>query len=81
MGATLGGPVSEWVVTVMGWRGLFYCQGVVALVWCVAWQLLTAENPAQHPKISPHERTLIISSIGVQHAGRGLPVPWLHIFR
>lgn len=81
MGAALGGPVSEWVVTVIGWRALFYCQGVVALVWCVMWQLLVAENPSNHPRITPEEKNHISTSIGAQHAGRGLPVPWTHLFR
>lgn len=81
VGAALGGPLSEWVVTVVGWRALFYCQGAVALVWCVAWHLLVSENPARHPRITPQERTHITSSIAAQHAGCGLPVPWGHLFR
>ncbi|ROT83908.1 hypothetical protein C7M84_022912 [Penaeus vannamei] len=81
VGAALGGPVSEWMVTVIGWRALFYLQGAVALVWCVLWQFLVAENPAKHPRITTQEKTHITSSIGAQHAWRGLPVPWPHIFR
>lgn len=73
--------MSEWMVTVIGWRALFYLQGAVALVWCVLWQFLVAENPAKHPRITTQEKTHITSSIGAQHAWRGLPVPWPHIFR
>lgn len=81
VGAALGGPLSEWLVLMIGWRGLFYSQGAVALVWCILWYFLVTENPSQHPRISLQEKNHITSSIGVQHAWRGLPVPWFHIFR
>lgn len=81
VGAALGGPVSEWLIMVIGWRALFYFQGVVALIWCIMWQVLVSENPSKLSTITAQERNHITSAIGAQHAGRGVPVPWPHIFR
>ena len=65
----------------IGWRALFYIQGCIALVWSALWFVLIDEFPSNHPRISEREKNTILGSIGQQHAGRRLQIPWCSILR
>ena len=55
--------------------------GGLSLLWVVAWFLLVADTPAQHPRISLEERSYIEASLG-QSASldrRRLATPWRSI--
>ncbi len=43
---------------------LKYFSGIFGVVWFIAWMLLVADSPAQHPRISQSERNYIETSIG-----------------
>ena len=65
----------------LGWEAVFYVTGGLSLLWVVAWFLLVADTPAQHPRISPEERSYIEASLG-QSASldrRRLATPWRSI--
>ncbi|KAL7644551.1 UNVERIFIED_CONTAM: hypothetical protein RMT77_004087 [Armadillidium vulgare] len=81
IGAALGGPFSEYILQFIGWRTLFYTQGILALLWGMFWFFLVSDSPSNHPKITNKERQKILTSIGQQHAGKGVSVPWCSIIR
>ncbi|KAB7494984.1 Vesicular glutamate transporter 3 [Armadillidium nasatum] len=81
IGAALGGPFSEYILKFIGWRTLFYTQGILALLWGMFWFFLVSDSPSNHPKITNKERQKILTSIGQQHAGKGVAVPWCSIIR
>ena len=65
----------------LGWEAVFYVTGGLSLLWVVAWFLLVADTPAQHPRISLEERSYIEASLG-QSASldrRRLATPWRSI--
>ena len=81
MGAALGGPLSAFLVEQIGWRSLFYIEGSIAIFWSILWFFLVDESPTTHPRISEKEKQYILTSIGQQHAGRKLSIPWCSIIR
>ena len=65
----------------LGWEAVFYVTGGLSLLWVVFWFLMVADTPAQHPRISPEERSYIEASLG-QSASldrRRLATPWRSI--
>ena len=39
------------------------CEGCLGLLWFVAWHFLVFDSPAEHPRISPEERSYITTSL------------------
>lgn len=59
MGTAVAFPLCSWLADAYGWEWVFYVFGALGLVWCVAWQLLTASTPAEHSCISHAEKAYI----------------------
>uniref|UniRef100_A0A914W490 Major facilitator superfamily (MFS) profile domain-containing protein n=1 Tax=Plectus sambesii TaxID=2011161 RepID=A0A914W490_9BILA len=62
-----------------GWPSVFYVLGVVALAWVVLWQVLIANSPSSHKRISAREREYIENSLAHEMKKEGtthVPVPW-----
>lgn len=58
-GSRLGAAVSlflmPWLIVQLGWRGMFFVNGLVGLLW-VAWWLWTyRDDPQDHPKMTSGE--------------------------
>jgi MFS transporter, ACS family, glucarate transporter len=69
------------MVTVMPWRGVFMCFGVIGLVWAAIWHAWFRNEPTEHSGVSPRELAEITSDRGPaqQHGLRGMP--WSRLFR
>lgn len=49
----------------LGWDSIFYVEGVLCLIWCVAWWLMIADSPEKQTRfISQRERNYIVMSLG-----------------
>ena len=55
-----------------GWVGLFYCFGLIGLVWFVLFAYFVSESPETHPTISKKEMEYIVANRGTRkEAGIG----------
>ncbi len=51
IGPALGLPLSAWLVTSSGWRGMFLLLGLISLVWLIPWSLwVRSDDPAALPR-------------------------------
>jgi MFS family permease len=65
-GAYLSGgltpPLAGLMMTVLSWRAVLVCFGLVGLVWVAAWRFWYRDDPAAHPEVNPAELALINAS-------------------
>lgn len=59
--------ISGFLADYWGWPSIFYTNGVVGVIWTVAYIFLGAATPSTSKMISPQERMYIESSLG--HVG------------
>lgn len=50
-----------------GWPASFYVFGVLGVVWCGFWWVLSADRPSTHRGISMEERRYIETSLGQEN--------------
>ena len=55
VGTILAYPLATWIMTVFGWRYVFYMFGMLGFVWCAFWLRLAANSPEEHPTIRQQE--------------------------
>ena len=75
-------PLVGYLCTVALWDGWplgFYANGILAIVWYVAWCLIVYDSPDTHPRISQSERTFIKTQSQVDD-GKKYKIPWKGIF-
>lgn len=46
----------------LGWEGIFYVQGGLAIVWCLMWAFLVYDTPEKHPLVSEDEKNYILEN-------------------
>ncbi|XP_017477913.1 PREDICTED: putative inorganic phosphate cotransporter [Rhagoletis zephyria] len=76
--------VSGWIAaSSFGWPGIFYCSGMVSLLWALVWYFLGARSPSHCKWISVEEKLMIESSLGTSakspHGAAPLKTPWIKI--
>jgi ACS family hexuronate transporter-like MFS transporter len=76
-GAMLQGAIM-WLAVSWSWQAAFIFIGALGFVWLAAW-LKTYRSPAEHPRLSAEEATLIRSDQEPQ--GKSLVVPWQSLLR
>jgi len=55
VGNILAFPLATWIMTVLGWRYVFFIFGLLGYIWCVFWLRLAANRPEEHKTIHPQE--------------------------
>ncbi|XP_045593842.1 sialin [Procambarus clarkii] len=75
-GTVVAFPVSAYIIDNLGWEAVFYIQGALTLVWCLAWFFIVTDSPASFRWITNHERNYIITSIGDTKSKKRSAVPW-----
>lgn len=63
LGTVISLPFSGVLAHYVGWEWIFYVQGILAVVWCLAWALLVFDSPAQHPRIPQKELQLYLTTM------------------
>ena len=58
LGTLIALPLSGFLADNLGWEGVFYVQGGLALVWCLLWSFLVYDSPQNHPRIGVKELKL-----------------------
>lgn len=59
LGTVLSLPFSGILAENLGWESVFYVQGGLGALWCVAWIFMAFDSPQEHPRIHPAERQLL----------------------
>ena len=77
-GSSIGGAIAPFIVLGVyfrwGWRPAFVLPGLLGFVWLLVWRR-SYYLPAEHPRISPAEREMILSEVietGTASAGHRL---------
>ena len=74
-------PIIGYLCTLELWNGWplgFYANGLVAIIWYVAWCFLVHESPDKHPRISERERNYINSQTQIDD-DKTTAIPWKSI--
>lgn len=74
-GTVVGYPLASALITSLGWESVFYVQGGLTLVWCLAWFLVVADSPRVDTRITDAEKDYILASIGDAKKKKPPPVP------
>ena len=64
IGTIVGYPLAASIINTWGWEAVFYLQGVLTLIWCIAWFLIMSDKPDDFRWVSKIEINYIRSSIG-----------------
>lgn len=62
LGNAIAGPVVGLIAIVYGWRVSFVVLAVLGLLWLICWRMLVTNKPAESPRVSDAERSLIQES-------------------
>lgn len=82
-GTIISMPITGYLSTSSwGWPASFYVFGVLGVVWCGFWWVLSADRPSTHRGISMEERRYIETSLGQENDDDYMKVkiPWKAIF-
>ncbi len=55
VGNIIAFPLAVWIMTVFGWRYVFYIFGLFGFIWCAFWLRLAANRPEEHKTIQEAE--------------------------
>jgi len=81
LGAMIAPPLMAFIVSLLGWRAVFFITGGIGFVWAWIW-LKLYQPPATNKFITPKERELIAASMASARTTReSAPrIPWLRLF-
>lgn len=82
IGVVISMGLSGILVNSFGWQSVFYCYGVLGIVWYCCWLVLIYDEPSDHPFITKRELSYLQESVkGVtDHRQRSSIPPWKKIF-
>jgi len=64
LSAAISNPLSGWVVANYSWRGLFFFEGLVALVLLFLWTPLISDRPEEAKWLTNEEREYLLRVLG-----------------
>jgi MFS transporter, ACS family, glucarate transporter len=68
------------MITVMPWRAVFVCFGVIGLIWAAVWHARFRNEPVEDPAVSAAELEQITSGRGPVESHGAPAVPWARLF-
>jgi MFS family permease len=84
-GARLGAAVAPalvvYLISISGWRAVFFILGGVGLVWAFLWYALYRNRPGEHPRVDAGEMDLLRTSQKPARSASRKGVPWGRILR
>ncbi|KAH8285792.1 hypothetical protein KR018_006819, partial [Drosophila ironensis] len=78
VGSIVGNIISGFILDSYDWCYVFYCFGLIAILWFIAFTLMCYSYPHSHPFIKPEERDYLMSEIPQTKEGKP-PTPWKSI--
>jgi ACS family hexuronate transporter-like MFS transporter len=83
-GSSIGGALAPFLVVPIylhwGWQPAFVIPGLLGLVWLYVWRR-SYHLPADHPRISPAERDMILADAAEIKAPAGRSGSWLSLLK
>jgi len=55
LGAAFSLFLMPWLISIIGWRWTFVCNGAIGIVWATVWLIWFRDNPADNPKVNKKE--------------------------
>lgn len=59
-----------------GWPYVFYCFGMLGIIWSLFWWSMIYENPEDHPRMKQSEMNHIHTGLSVLACESKPPIPW-----
>ena len=87
LGAAIAPPLVVFIMSLWGWRSVFYVCGVIGLFWSVWWYFSYRNLPEEHPMVNPEELKHIrgVDSTGAVKQAfierKAASVPWSTLLR
>ncbi|XP_021195150.2 putative inorganic phosphate cotransporter [Helicoverpa armigera] len=72
--------VSGFIIHIWEWPAIFYSNGILGIIWCLSYMYFGSDSPQKSKMISPEERLLIQTSLGLVGPQKVLKTPWKAIF-
>ena len=66
LSAAISNPMSGWIVANYSWRGLFFFEGLVALVLLFLWAPLICDRPEEAKWLTEEEREYLLRTLGAE---------------
>lgn len=63
IGVVISMGLSGILVNSFGWQSVFYCYGVLGIVWYCCWLVLIYDEPSDHPFITKRELSYLQESV------------------
>lgn len=79
LGTLFAYTTTGWIVSRYGWPSVFYVFGVTGFAWTVIWYWQAKDRPADDPKVSAEELTMLNSQANSDE--QSPPVPWRALLR
>lgn len=83
-GAGLSPPLITFIMLHYGWRASFWVCAFIGLVVGLVWYIAARDTPAEHPRVSESELSLIHAGLSSAAAGKDRTrqlVPWKNVFK
>jgi sugar phosphate permease len=87
LGALITAPIAVFLISFVGWKGMFIVLGLLGLIWALVWAKMFTNYPENHPKVSKEELKEIRSTEGLLESEKTLKIsqptntPWYHFFK
>jgi len=81
LGAALAPLFVVLLISVWGWRSVFFIFGLAGLLWAIEWYRYYRDFPAKHAKVNAEELRLLHAESAGTVPRTKLAVPWSRIFR
>ncbi|KAL7304111.1 hypothetical protein TKK_0003569 [Trichogramma kaykai] len=84
LGTVISILLSGMIAATLGWKWVFYVEGLLCLVWCIAWGFMIQDSPEQQRWITDEEREYIMMSLGHNkdsHKMKLSTIPWFKILK
>jgi len=85
-GAGLSPPLISYIMVRYGWRSSFWVCALIGVLVGAVWYVIARDEPAEHPRVSFTELTLIRSGLTLADSGKstspgGTVVPWASVLK
>lgn len=70
LSTALTNPISGWVVSHYGWRGLFFFEGLASVASLAVWIPFISDRPSDAKWISPAEKSYLLNALEAEKAQR-----------
>ncbi|XP_060516790.1 sialin-like isoform X1 [Cylas formicarius] len=75
-GTVVSMPACAYLASSFGWQSIFYCFGIIGLIWYGLWSLVVTNSPEEDKHITKSELEYIQRSLSDGGSNKELNIPW-----